>query len=128
MVLRNNVLANWDSYLEAQCQYKKAERRVNVESWRRFYESMDKTPDLYGLRKILAKDKGAMEKPLKFSPGNISRVPKETLSTLQKKKDALKWDLRGPISSGYLAHCSHPFFTSICIMFSMSYIYAISES
>ncbi len=37
------------------------------------------------------------------------------------KKSAMKWDLRGTISSGYFAHCSHPFFMSICVEFSASY-------
>ncbi len=37
------------------------------------------------------------------------------------KKCAKKWDLEGPITSGYLAHCSHPFFMSIRLEFSASY-------
>ncbi len=38
-----------------------------------------------------------------------------------KKKGVVRWDLEGPKSSGHLAHCSHPFFMSICIEFSASY-------
>ncbi len=37
------------------------------------------------------------------------------------KKGVVRWDLEGPISSGYLAHCSHTFFMSIRIDFSASY-------
>ncbi len=37
-----------------------------------------------------------------------------------EKKGVVRWDL-GPISSGYLAHCSHPFFMSIYVEFSGSY-------
>ncbi len=47
-------------------------------------------------------------------------VPRLSLS-IKKKKGVVRWDLEGPISSGYLAHCSHPFFTSIRIEFSASY-------
>ncbi len=46
----------------------------------------------------------------------------------KKKTGGVRWDLRGPISSAYLAHCSHLFFTSIRIVLLASYIYAISES
>ncbi len=35
-----------------------------------------------------------------------------------KKKGVTKWNLEGPVNSGYLAHCSHPFFMSIYIEFS----------
>ncbi len=38
------------------------------------------------------------------------------------------WNLQGPINSGYLAHCSHFFFTSIRIVFLVFYMYATSES
>ncbi len=44
------------------------------------------------------------------------------------KNGVVRWDLEGPISSGYLAHCSHPFFMSNSIEFSASYFYTISES
>ncbi len=43
------------------------------------------------------------------------------LLTSKKKKGVVRWDFEGPISSGYLAHCSHPFFMSIRIGFSASY-------
>ncbi len=39
----------------------------------------------------------------------------------KKKKGVVRWELEGSISSGYLAHCSHPFFMSIRIEFSASY-------
>ncbi len=39
----------------------------------------------------------------------------------KKKKGVVRWDLEGPISSGYLTHCSHPFFMSIHIEFSASF-------
>ncbi len=45
-----------------------------------------------------------------------------------KKKKGVRWDFEGPVSSGYLAYCSHPFFMSIRIEFSASYFYAISVS
>ncbi len=37
------------------------------------------------------------------------------------KKKSVTWDLEGPISSGYLAQCSRPFFLSIRIEFSAFY-------
>ncbi len=37
-------------------------------------------------------------------------------------------EVGGPISSGYLVHCSHHFLTRIRIVFLVSYIYAILES
>ncbi len=39
----------------------------------------------------------------------------------------MRWDLEGPISSGYIAHCSHPFFMSIRIAFDVLR-HAIAES
>ncbi len=70
-LLQNNVLANWDSYREAQGQYKKAVRQVKVNSWRRFCEPIDKTPDLSGIRKILARDRGAQEELFKLPTGTF---------------------------------------------------------
>ncbi len=46
--------------------------------------------------------------------------PKSNMA-LQKKKGVVMWDLEGPIRSGYLVHCSYPFFMSIRIKFSVSY-------
>ncbi len=43
------------------------------------------------------------------------------MSKYKKKKGVVKWDLEGPISSGYLAHCSHPSFMNVHIEFSASY-------
>ncbi len=43
VALQTNAPANWDSYREAQCQYKKAVRRAKVDSWRRFCESTTMT-------------------------------------------------------------------------------------
>ncbi len=43
------------------------------------------------------------------------------LKKKKKKKGVVRWDLEGPISSGYLVHCSHPFFMSIRIEFLASY-------
>ncbi len=40
----------------------------------------------------------------------------------------MRWDRRGPIGTGYLAHGSQLFFTSIHTVFSASYIYAVSKS
>ncbi len=37
------------------------------------------------------------------------------------KTDVLRWDLEDPISSGYVTHCSRPFFMSIRIKFFASY-------
>ncbi len=37
------------------------------------------------------------------------------------KKDFVRCNLEGPISSSYLAHCPHPFFMSIHIEFLVSY-------
>ncbi len=48
----------------------------------------------------------------------FSRLPR---SPDLKKKGIVRWDLEGSISSGYLAHCSNPFFMSIHIEFSASY-------
>ncbi len=45
-----------------------------------------------------------------------------------KNKGTVRWDLGDPISSGYLAHCSHLFSTSIRIVLSAFYIYVILES
>ncbi len=42
-------------------------------------------------------------------------------SKKKKKKGVVMWDLEGRISWGYLAHCSHPFFMSLCIEFLASY-------
>ncbi len=81
-LLRNNVPANWDSYYEARCRYKKAVRSVKVDSWRIFYESIDKIPDLSKVRKMLAKDRDAIEKILKLSPGDQSRIPEKALGIL----------------------------------------------
>ncbi len=39
----------------------------------------------------------------------------------KKKKKVVGWDLEVPTSSGYLVHCSYPFFTSIHKAFSASY-------
>ncbi len=48
-------------------------------------------------------------------------------SKILGKRRAVWRDLGGPISSGNLAHWSCFFFTSICIVFSVSYIYAILD-
>ncbi len=42
-------------------------------------------------------------------------------SSARSKKGVVRWDLEGPISSGYLAHYSQPFFMSIRTEFSASY-------
>ncbi len=52
---------------------------------------------------------------------------KKPISEETFKKSAARWDLGGPISSGYVAHCLHLFFMSILMLFSVFYIYAISE-
>ncbi len=48
-------------------------------------------------------------------------VKYSSLKNNKKKNRVVRWDLEEPISSGYLAHCSHPFFISIRIEFSASY-------
>ncbi len=50
---------------------------------------------------------------------NHSQSRKSRFQDIDKK--GVRWDLEGPISSGYLAHCSHVFFMSIRIGFSASY-------
>ncbi len=45
----------------------------------------------------------------------------------QVKRRATRWDPDGPISSGYLAHHSYLFFTSIRIVF-LSHTSMLSES
>ncbi len=50
-----------------------------------------------------------------------SYISDRRLPTTFKKKSVVRWDLEGPITSGYLAHCSHLFFMSIHIEFSASY-------
>ncbi len=39
----------------------------------------------------------------------------------------MRWDLEGPISSGYLAHCSHPLFHKHSHRVFGVLLYAISE-
>ncbi len=50
-----------------------------------------------------------------------SQTDSSDSNTDNKKKGVVRWDLEGPISSGYLAHCPHPFSISIPIEFSASY-------
>ncbi len=45
----------------------------------------------------------------------------DTSWELKKKKGIVRWDLEGPRSSDYLAHCSHLLFMSIRMEFSASY-------
>ncbi len=41
--------------------------------------SINKIAELTGLRKILAKDRGAMEEPLRLPNGGLTRTPEEAL-------------------------------------------------
>ncbi len=43
------------------------------------------------------------------------------------KKGVVRWDLEGPISAGYLAHCSHPLFHERSHRVFGVLLYAISE-
>ncbi len=45
---------------------------------------------------------------------------------IQQNVKLERWDLGGPINTGYPAHCSH-FFTSVLIVFLSFYTHAISE-
>ncbi len=55
------------------------------------------------------------------APRKIDYYRHTELPDNKKKKSVVRWDLEGPLSSGYLDHCSHPFFKSIRIEFLASY-------
>ncbi len=57
----------------------------------------------------------------------MARQAGEVLKKEKKGESVVRWDLEGPISSGYLAHCSHSLFHSIHIEFSLSY-FMLSQS
>ncbi len=82
VALCQNVPEHWESYHEAQHQYRRAVRRVQINSWRNFCESINKISELTRLRKILAKDRGAMEEPLKLPNGDLTRTAGEALGVL----------------------------------------------
>ncbi len=55
VALRQNVPEHWESYREAQRQYRKAVRQAKINNWRNFCESIDKIPEITGWGKSLQK-------------------------------------------------------------------------
>ncbi len=80
--LPQNVPAPCELYREAQSGYKKAVRSAKVNNWKHFYEFVDKIPELTRARKILAKYRGAIKKPLQFPINGLARILKEALGIL----------------------------------------------
>ncbi len=58
---------------------RKTVSRAEVDRWRRFRKSIDKTPDPSTIRKILEKDSSAVEETLKLPTGDVSRIPEDAL-------------------------------------------------
>ncbi len=80
--LRQNVAVHWESYRQAQSEYKKAVRIAKVKSWSEFFESVDKILELTRVRKILAKHRVTTEEPLELPPSDLRRTSKEALDVL----------------------------------------------
>ncbi len=50
-------------------------KAAKVNSWRSFCETINKVPELTRLRKIFAKDWGAIEEPLRLLTGVLTKTP-----------------------------------------------------
>ncbi len=61
-----------------------------------FCESIDEIPEVTRLRKILAKDRGAMEEPLRLPNGDLTRTPGEALGVLLESHFSGVRTNRGP--------------------------------
>ncbi len=67
----------WESYRETQHQYRRAIRQAKINSWKNFCKSINKIEEVTRLRKILTKDRGAMEESLILPNGDLTRTPGE---------------------------------------------------
>ncbi len=63
---------HWESYQETQRRYQRATRLAKINSWGSFFELANKVPEPPRLRKILTRDRRAMEKPLRLAIGNLN--------------------------------------------------------
>ncbi len=82
VVLCRNGSDHWKSYHEAVRRYTRAVRQAKVNNWKSFYETINEIPEPTRLWKILANDKEAMEEPLGFPTGGITKTPGEALGIL----------------------------------------------
>ncbi len=83
LALRWSGPKHWESYCEVQCWYMWPVRLAKVNSWRNFCETtVNKVPKPTGLRKILLKNRGTVEEPLRLPAEDLTRTPVETLGIL----------------------------------------------
>ncbi len=96
VALRQNVPEHWESYRKAQRRYRRSVKQAKINSWRNFCESINKIPELTRLRKILAKDRKAMEEPLRLPNGDLTRTLEVSLGCISGKSLPRCKDYKGP--------------------------------
>ena len=75
-------LGNWTEYRKILTEYNKDIRRAKRESWRKFCEGVNNTPEAARIHKILSKKPGNDVSMLKCSDGTFTTTPREVLELL----------------------------------------------
>ncbi len=68
--------------MRASVRYRWVVRQTTINSWRSFWESINKVSELTRFRKIFTKNRGIMKEPLRFSTGDLTRTPWKALCVL----------------------------------------------